>query len=862
MRSLLKILLLVSLCVSAARAQIPGPYYPPPQGTLSYSASPTNDGAIGLSPGETWSFSDITMAASAPLFWGVSNNGVAFSMASPSFNSSEIMTYQAGLSSPANGQFVWQGQTVLRNIQGVGQTVYTRFVVTITNLGGAPAVVFATPAAFGLSTNVGTLVTVNSANVGFSVNMLFEASFTYGSGYEPALTFFNSNPHQEGSAYSSVTGGFYVSSPPQLQVNGPLTVLQGGGGVITSNLLDTTSTLVGPGQLTYTIASGTNGGTTYNGTLYLNGNPLTNGSTFLQSDINAGSLSYTNGGSCATNDDFEFSVSDPYGEVIPTGQYTTYSFPIYIQTVHYPPLAINSAIVVPVGGSNGATLSASNLNCLPVTLTYSIVTNPAKGTVTLNPTTGAYTYTAAFLQIGADSFSFQVYDGTSYAAAPGVVSVDIVRVPPVANPGGAIATENTPLAGMFSATDPNKPPQPLTFSILTNGAFGTAVITSASSGGFVYTPNSNAFGQDVIYFAASQGTNVSAPAAFTITIRPTLDAGHLLITDQKDASIVEFDPVNNYRSVVTSSNLLAGPVSIVIEPAGTFIVGDESGGLVRVNHATGAQTQLASKTNFTGPLGAPTGLAIDPAGGILAADLSARIQRFDPVTGTASNVTSGGILSAAFGLAVGANREIYVTDAGAFIGATSKLLQVDPNTGAQTLLLTNGLKLPTGIAATASNTLYFCDSGSFLGGSDSIDQFNLNNLSGGVWLTNAPLATPFGIALGLNQVLYISENRSNPNLLGVIPGTNAFLVFSPGVGQPFGLAAAVEAPEFIAPKILPGNGFDTAIESEVGRFVAVQYSSNLLNWQYSAGIPVLSNTVTFIDSTTNAAARFYRAFTY
>jgi hypothetical protein len=49
-------------------------------------------------------------------------------------------------------------------------------------------------------------------------------------------------------------------------------------------------------------------------------------------------------------------------------------------------------------------------------LTYTISTSPTKGTVTVNATTGAFTYTPLAGRTGADSFRFRANDGTVNSA--------------------------------------------------------------------------------------------------------------------------------------------------------------------------------------------------------------------------------------------------------------------------------------------------------------------------------------------------------------------------------------------------------------------------------------------------------------
>jgi hypothetical protein len=88
--------------------------------------------------------------------------------------------------------------------------------------------------------------------------------------------------------------------------------------------------------------------------------------------------------------------------------------------------------------------------------------------------------------------------------------------------------ENQPAAGALDADDPDG--DALTYSIVTNGALGTATITDANAGSYTYTPNPNVNGIDTFTFKVNDGTEDSNTATVTVTINsvntpPTADAG-------------------------------------------------------------------------------------------------------------------------------------------------------------------------------------------------------------------------------------------------------------------------------------------------------------------------------------------------
>ena len=101
-------------------------------------------------------------------------------------------------------------------------------------------------------------------------------------------------------------------------------------------------------------------------------------------------------------------------------------------TVHDAPPAPNNAPVansasfsIPAGASTGGTLTASDADSDP--LTFSIVSPPSKGTLSLdNATTGAYTYSSFPSATGTDSFTFKVNDGL---ADSNVATVTVTVLP-------------------------------------------------------------------------------------------------------------------------------------------------------------------------------------------------------------------------------------------------------------------------------------------------------------------------------------------------------------------------------------------------------------------------------------------------
>ena len=110
----------------------------------------------------------------------------------------------------------------------------------------------------------------------------------------------------------------------------------------------------------------------------------------------------------------------------------------------------------------------------------------------------------------------------SPARTPRIDSLTITELTTVtANPGILLVSEGVAGNGVLGAVDPES--DLLTFSIVANGAKGTAVITDAASGAYTYTPSGDENGVDTFTFLANDGGADSNVATVTVTITPVND---------------------------------------------------------------------------------------------------------------------------------------------------------------------------------------------------------------------------------------------------------------------------------------------------------------------------------------------------
>jgi uncharacterized delta-60 repeat protein len=154
------------------------------------------------------------------------------------------------------------------------------------------------------------------------------------------------------------------------------------------------------------------------------------------------------------------------------------------------------------------TLSGSDPYGLP--LTYSIVTDPAHGTVSGGSGPNRI-YTANNDYQGPDSFTYRVYNGHLYSS-PATVSIDVNPLP-VANGQFYVTDLTTPINITLTASSPCD----LTYSIVSGPTLGSL---SGEAPNLVYIPG--ATGQDTFTFMVNDGFHDPSQATVTIHVWPTL----------------------------------------------------------------------------------------------------------------------------------------------------------------------------------------------------------------------------------------------------------------------------------------------------------------------------------------------------
>lgn len=156
-------------------------------------------------------------------------------------------------------------------------------------------------------------------------------------------------------------------------------------------------------------------------------------------------------------------------------------------------------------------------------------------------------------------------------------------------------------------------------------------------------------------------------------------------------AVLRLDPVTLAPTPISSGGLLTYPRDVDVDRTGRILIADWNAGIVRVNAESGTQTVLADVTRLGGN---PAGIAAAPGGLLYVSVMGASpgVVRLSPDGSTATPVSSGGLLYAPHGLAVGPDGALYVTERNQPYSGPNQafphgsIVRVDPAGGGQSLL--------------------------------------------------------------------------------------------------------------------------------------------------------------------------------
>lgn len=263
--------------------------------------------------------------------------------------------------------------------------------------------------------------------------------------------------------------------------------------------------------LTYSVVSGASNGTV----------TITNATT--------GAYTYTPSANFNGLDSFTFRVNDGNEDS------NVATVTITVSAANDEPVANNSSESTQEDTPLIAMLSASDVENDP--LTYSIVTQPTQGTLTLDDAaTGDFTYTPNAGVVGSDTFTFMASDGTLGSnEATTTIEIGNVNDAPVLADLTLMTDEDVPVMGQLVGMDADA--DTLTYSVTTMPSLG--MVTVDAMGQLTYTPAPNANGMDTFGVTANDGTVDSVEASVTVIITPLNDAPVFIDPTPASADIIE-----------------------------------------------------------------------------------------------------------------------------------------------------------------------------------------------------------------------------------------------------------------------------------------------------------------------------------
>lgn len=279
--------------------------------------------------------------------------------------------------------------------------------------------------------------------------------------------------------------------------------------------------------------------------------------------------------------------------------HTTSSFNVTVTPPNLPPTASSHAVQTLENTPVEILLQGEDPEGQP--LTYSIKSQPAKGSLTGIPPT--ITYTPASNYFGSDAFSFTVRDGKT-ESAPAQISISITprNRPPIAIEAAIETVEDQPVNVTLGATDPDD--DILQFEIVLHPTKGTL---TGSGKAYIYHPQTNAFGSDSFSFRVADGEFVSSPATISLTIAPVNDvpvavSKNVKLLEDQEAPILlsgsdpDNDPLSYTIVFFPTNGTVSGTLpNLTYKPATNFHGSD----LLRYVVSDGSATSSVATVSLT-----------------------------------------------------------------------------------------------------------------------------------------------------------------------------------------------------------------------------------------------------------------------
>jgi len=220
-------------------------------------------------------------------------------------------------------------------------------------------------------------------------------------------------------------------------------------------------------------------------------------------------------------------------------------------------------------------------------MTYQIVGSAtgAHGTLSLNPATGTFTYTASDNATGTDTFTVRADNGHG-GTADQTVTIHLNADPIGFSTSGGTGVVGFPVTGTVTATDPAG--DSMTYALVgaNGGAASGTLSLNTSNGHYTYTPNNGSVTTDTFQVSVTDGHGDTATTTVTITEGSALNqtspttahvtvAANLVDTDFGALSggttdLIFDDPASGQSAVLGAQANSIGIVNINASATGGF----------------------------------------------------------------------------------------------------------------------------------------------------------------------------------------------------------------------------------------------------------------------------------------------------
>ncbi len=283
------------------------------------------------------------------------------------------------------------------------------------------------------------------------------------------------------------------------------------------------------------------------------------GSLRVQTDADGlfdGGFEYTNDGTDgASEDGFTYQAYDgiDYSQDTPVR--------IVIKPVNDKPVAAADSATVHQGDAVDIDLLGNDADPEGDPLSAEILTQPTHGTLTVLAD-GSVRYqhdgSAPLGDAATDSFTYRATDGKD-VSEPATVTISIINAPPVAADDSATVDHAGTVTIDVLANDKDPEGNPLSITIVTPPAHGSAAVSGQS---IVYTQDGSNATADTLTYTASDGVTSSNTASVTITINSAPQAVDDSYTVAEAGTLDEAAP-----GVLQNDVGLTAPVTLSIDAA-------------------------------------------------------------------------------------------------------------------------------------------------------------------------------------------------------------------------------------------------------------------------------------------------------